>query len=168
MGKRNHKAFLLFLAYSCSAAIESLILVVVRAATCPSVSDSITMFFLRMILGDDKVDHLIETTDTPDGHYSAMRSIDTCNLTMDYAVTGFIGTLTAFLFTIFIAVIAADQLYTIRTNQTHVEFLKGTKGPERSIKEALVETFGMERSLWWLVPVDWRFTTTLVVKSKHE
>ncbi len=166
MGIKNHKAFLLFLAYTCSAAIECLILVAIRAITCPSISESMTMFVLRMVLGDDRVDHLIDTTDTPDGRYAAMRNNETCNITMDYAVTGVVGILAAVLFTIFITFIASDQLYTLRTNQTHVEFLKGTKGPERSLRQACIDTFGMEPSIWWLIPIDWRFSTLLVKKEK--
>jgi hypothetical protein len=168
VGIKNHKAFLLFLAYTCSAAVECLILVLVRILTCPSISDAVTLFVLRMVLGDERVDHLIDTTDTEDGRYAAMRSNETCNITMDYAVTGIIGIVIALLFTIFITFIATDQLYTLRTNQTHVEFLKGTKGPERTFKQACIETFGMEPSIWWLIPIDWRFSGKLLVNEKSK
>lgn len=168
VGMKNHKAFLLFLAYTCSAAIECLILTVVRAATCPSIADSVMLFLLRFAFGEKAIEALIRKGDTKDERFAVTWNHETCNLTTEYAISGAVAFGLAFTFVIFIAFIASDQLYTIRSNQTHVEFLKGEKGPERTIKQALVETLGMEPSLWWLVPIDWRWKSVPLVASVVE
>ena len=163
VGVKNRKAFLLFLAYTCSAAIECLILVVVRMATCRSISEAVMLMLLRLALGTEAVDQLLAKGSDEDSKY--IQTEPTCNLTLDYTIAGIIGTLLAFLFTIFIALIASDQIYAILHNQNHVETLKGMKGPQRTAREAIIETFGMEPSMWWLVPVDWRFKPLLVEKK---
>lgn len=157
VGIKNRKAFLLFLAYTCSAAVECLILAVVRLATCPSVSDAIMVAVLRLVMGNETVERLLAKASTADAGFRHAIAQPTCDLTLDYLVTGILSIGISFMTVIFIGFIASDQIYSILNNQTHVEVLKGTKGPSRTIREALVDTFGMEPSLWWLVPIDWRF-----------
>ena len=155
VGLRNQKAFLLFLAYSCSAAVECLILIAVRLASCPSVSNAMVLFGLRLVLGEDTVEGLLEKAG-PESEYA--NTEPTCELTLEYTIAGGVATVLMFFFVIFMTFIASDQISSIVNNQTHVEVLKGEKGPQRSLRDALVETFGMEPSLWWLVPIDWRFS----------
>ena len=158
VGLKNQKAFLLFLAYSCSAAVECLILVVVRLATCPNVANAVVLFGLRFVLGEDKVDELLAKAG-PDSEFATTEP--TCQLTVEYTIAGVVATVLMFFFVVFMTFISSDQIFAIVNNQTHVEVLKHEHGPKRSLRDAMIETFGMEPSMWWLVPIDWRFVGPL-------
>ena len=154
VGLKNQKVFLLFLAYTCSVAVECLILTAVRLFTCPSLSKSVMIFGLRMIMGEAKVQSLLNSDTTEYLVYEA-----TCDFTIDYVVSGSISVCLAIVFIFFIAFIASEQIQGILSNQTHVELLKRERGPVRTMRQAAIETFGMEPSLWWLIPIDWRWSS---------
>ena len=158
VGIRNQKAFILFLAYTCSAAVEALVLSAARFVTCPSFSRSVLLFGLRLVMGESDVEAIISSGNTTaDQLFSDAVSEPTCNFTIEYTVTGAISILCAIIFAVFISFIASEQINNVINNQTHIEHLKRRWGPQRTMRQAAIETMGMEPSLWWLVPVDWRW-----------
>ena len=154
VGIKNQKAFILFLAYTCSAAVECVALAAVRAITCPSISHSVLMLGLRMVMGESKVNALLDRA-TDKAELPPFEP--TCELNIEYALSGAIAIVLAIVFIIFIAFIASDQIQSIIFNQTHIEHLKGERGGVRTMRQAAIETFGCEPSLWWLLPIDWRW-----------
>ena len=156
VGLKNHKSFILFLAYACSVAVECVILTVARLATCPSTVKSTIVFGLRMVMSEAQVGEILQRTNDPTLFSSYA---PTCDFTLEYACCGIFANILCVLFIFFISFIASDQIQSLLHNQTYIETLKGARGPPRTLREAAIETFGMEPSLWWLVPVDWRFSS---------
>jgi hypothetical protein len=117
---------------------------------------SVLVLGLRFVMEEKQIAHILELTDdeTIMPGYAP-----TCDLTLEYAICGIVANILCVFFIIFISFIASDQISSLALNQTFIESLKGTKGPPRSLREAAIETLGMEPSLWWLVPVDWRFSS---------
>jgi palmitoyltransferase ZDHHC3/7/25 len=150
VGVKNHKSFLLFLAYTSSAAVECLILVALRLVSCPSVSKSFLLLGLRLVVGEARVASLL-------GKEDYVPFEPTCDLTVGYSLAGVCAIILASVFTVFMAFIASDQLAGISSNQTGIEQIKGVRGPERTARETAIEVMGMEPSLWWLLPIDWRW-----------
>jgi len=158
VGKNNQKSFILFLAYTCSAAIECLLLVIGRMVTCPSFRKSVLIFGLRFVIGEGKVQKLINAVDDS---YVPLYT-ETCDLTLEYGIVGLVCTICAFLFSIFIILIGSEQIRSIVFDETYIESIKrhgcgiDSKGeppiPRRSTKEVLVEIMGSEPSLFWLLP----------------
>ena len=161
VGIRNQKSFLLFLAYASSAAVECLLLATLRAATCPSISHSLVMLGLRLILSEERVAQLV---DKETGE-SAVPFELTCELTIEYSLVAGIACILVAAFTVFLTFIAIDQIQSIVTNQTTVELLKNERGPKRTPRQTALEVMGMAPSLWWLVPIDWRWSEEL---KKHQ
>ena len=142
IGKRNQKSFILFLAYTCSAAVECLGLGIVRAVTCPG--SSVVVLGLRLVMDEGRVFRLLEN--------EKLLIEETCDLTVEYAIWGIIGIVSALVFTVFIAFVASDQISGIVYNQTNIELLKGQRGRVQSAGITAEEVMGGKASLYWLLP----------------
>ena len=158
VGLGNQKAFLLFLAYTSSAAIECLALAGLRLVSCPSVYRSVMVLGLRFLVGEGKIAEILSQTDS-----EPYRFDETCDFTIDYAVLGIIGIVFAAIFTVFIAFIASDQIQSVVRNETYIESLKFCDGKCENdgmmkhtpveIGERLREVMGSEPGLFWLLPM---------------
>lgn len=163
VGLKNQKAFILFLAYSCSVAVECVILTVSRLVTCPSTVKSVLILGLRLVMSADHLNRVLENANDP---LILPDYAPTCDFTIEYALCGIVANILCIFFVIFITFVASDQVQSLALNQTYIETLKGTRGPARTLREAAIETLGMEPSMWWLVPIDWRFSTRSKLKSQ--
>jgi len=157
VGLGNQKAFLLFLAYTSSAAIECLALAGLRLVTCPNVYRSVMVLGLRFIVGEDKISQILSQTQS-----EPFRFNETCDFTIDFAVAGIVGIIFAAIFTVFIAFIASDQLQSIVRNETYIESLKACDDakcqPQEQktpveIGKRLKQVMGSDPGLYWLVPM---------------
>ena len=143
VGINTQRAFLLFLFYAASAAIEALVLVGVRLSTCGSTAFAV--LGLRVILGSDRVDELLAAEED-------VLIQPTCDFTIAFAVLGTVASISALVFAIFISFIAVDQLQNIVNNQSTIQLLKGEQGPKRTLQQAALDVMGAPPSLWWLCP----------------
>jgi hypothetical protein len=169
VGLGNQKAFLLFLAYTSSAAIECLGLAGLRLVTCPNVYNSLMVLGLRFVVGESHIAKVLAQSGNENFTFD-----ETCDFKIDYAAAGIIAIICAAIFVVFIAFIATDQIQSIVRNQTFVESLKAgcAKPPDTytpaEIGIRLQEVMGSNPSLNWLLPMrstSWR--TSLVIKPDN-
>jgi hypothetical protein len=131
VGKRNQKSFILFLAYTCSAAIESIFLIIVRLITCPSVYKSVMIFGLRAVMGEAKVAKLMSIVN--DDYIPPY--VETCDFTLEYGIIGFICSICALVFAVFIAFIGSEQVRSIVFDETYIESIKRVHSGSRGVSD---------------------------------